>query len=43
VIRRMLWAALVAEGEMPRPIDPVKVFSRIDTGVVDAAAPVIPS
>jgi hypothetical protein len=35
VIKRLLRAALVAEGEMPRPIgnDPVKVFSRIDTGL----------
>jgi len=37
VIKRMLRAALVAEGELPRPAGnyPVKVFSRIDTGVVD--------
>jgi hypothetical protein len=40
VIKRMLRQGLIAEGELeltPRPIgnDPVKVFSRIDTGVVD--------
>jgi hypothetical protein len=43
VIKRMLWAALVAEGELeltPRPIgnDPVKVFGRIDTGIIDDVA-----
>ena len=37
VIKRMLRAALVAEGELPRPAgnDPVRVFSRINTGSAD--------
>jgi hypothetical protein len=40
VVKRLLEDALVAEGEIeltPRPIgnDPVKVFSRIDSGVID--------
>ena len=39
VIKRMLWAALVAEGELPRPAgnDPVRVFSRINTGSADVS------
>lgn len=37
VIKRLLRAALVAEGELPRPAgnDLVFAFGRIDTGVVD--------
>jgi hypothetical protein len=43
VIKRLLRAALVAEGELeptPRPIgnDLVKVFGRIDTGAIDDVA-----
>jgi hypothetical protein len=37
VIKRMLWAALVAEGELPQPAgnDAVRVFSRINIGSAD--------
>jgi hypothetical protein len=37
VIKRLLTDGLVAEGELPRPAgnDPVPVFTRINTGVVD--------
>jgi hypothetical protein len=37
VIKRMLRAALVAEGELPRSNgnDKVPVFTRINTGVID--------
>ena len=43
VVKRLLQDALAAEGELeltPRPIgnDPVKVFGRIDTGIIDDVA-----